>query len=200
MLEGGGEMNEVIECLKQRRSIRCFRDEQLSDEHLHHIIEAGLYAATAGGRQSPQILVCQDRDINYRLGVINRRAFGEANSNGVRFVSQTQRSIADDDTIQSGFYGAPTVITLFAPERWLYGIHDCTSVAVNMMTAAWSLGVGSCFVSRAEESFQSEYGRIVQQNAGIEDFYIARAHICLGYPLGEATAKPRRWERVRYIK
>ncbi len=193
-------MNEVIRCLTERRSIRRFRTEQISDEHLQQILKAGTYAATAGGRQSPEILVCQDREVNERLGRLNRILFGPANSDGIRFVSQTQRSIADDNSIESGFYGAPTVITLFAPERWLYGIHDCTSVATNMMNAAWSLGIGSCFVSRAEDTFRTDLGRELQRRAGIEEYYLARVHLCLGYPEGEAMAKPRREERIHIIK
>ena len=193
-------MNEVIRCLTERRSIRRFRTEQISDEYLQQILKAGTYAATAGGRQSPEILVCQDREVNERLGRLNRILFGPANSDGIRFVSQTQRSIADDNSIESGFYGAPTVITLFAPERWLYGIHDCTSVATNMMNAAWSLGIGSCFVSRAEDTFRTDLGRELQRRAGIEEYYLARVHLCLGYPEGEAMAKPRREGRIHIIK
>lgn len=192
-------MNEVLKCLRERRTIRRFRKEQITEQELHLILEAGLYAPTAGGRQSPQILVCQDADINRRLGRLNRKLFGGANSDGIHFVSPTQRSIADDDSIESGFYDAPTVITLFAPKRWLYGIHDCTSVAINMMTAAWSLGVGCCFVSRAEETFLTQFGREIQRRAGIDEHYVARVHICMGYPDGEATAKPRKAERIKYI-
>lgn len=77
------------------------------------------------------MLVCQNREMNERLGRINRAAFGHANSDGIHFVSQIQKSIADDDSIKSGFYGAPTVVTLFAPANWLYGVNDCTSAAVN---------------------------------------------------------------------
>ncbi len=193
-------MNDVIRCLRERRTIRRFRREQIADEVLRQILEAGLYAPTAGGRQSPQILVCQNEATNARLGRLNRKLFGAANSDGIRFVSVTQRSIADDDSIESGFYDAPTVITLFAPERWLYGVHDCTAVAMNMMTAAWSLGVGSCYVSRAEDTFRTEFGREIQRQAGIEEHYVARVHLCLGYPEGEATAKPRKMERIRFLR
>lgn len=193
-------MNEVLKCLKERRTIRRFLKEQIAEQELHYILEAGLYAPTAGGRQSPQILVCQDADVNGRLGRLNRKLFGGANSDGIHFVSPTQRSIADDDSIESGFYDAPTVVTLFAPERWVYGIHDCTSVAINMMTAAWSLGIGCCYVSRAEETFRTDLGRELQQRAGIAEHYVARVHICMGYPDGEAVAKERKMERIHFVK
>ncbi|WP_302363111.1 nitroreductase family protein [uncultured Alistipes sp.] len=194
-------MNEVIENILSRRTIRHYKTEQIKEEELNLILQAGLYASTAGGRQSPVMLVCQNSEINERLGRINRQAFGHANSDGIHFVSQTQKSIADDDSIKSGFYGAPTVITLFAPTKWLYGVNDCTSVAVNMSLAAWSLGIGSCYVSRAEETFDSELGRKLMKDAGIGDEYMARVCLCFGYPEGDTgTAKPRKENRIKFIR
>ena len=198
MLENA--MNSLLETIVERRTIRRYAPRQLDPQTLQQILEAGLYAPTGGGRQSPVLLVCRDRAINEQLGRLNRTLFGKANSDGIRFVSQAQRSIADDDSIRSGFYDAPTVVTLFAPRRWLYGIHDCTATAVTMSLAAWSLGVGSCYVSRAEETFDSELGRQVMAQAGIGAEYVARVCLCLGYPAGEAgPPKPRRRERVKFL-
>lgn len=194
-------MNEILEAIACRRTVRNYQQRQIDPQELQQIIDAGLYAPTAGGRQSPVMLVCQDGEVNARLGRINRARFGKANSDGIHFVSQAQKSIADDDGIISGFYDAPTVITLFAPRRWIYGIHDCTSVAVTMSLAAWSLGIGSCYVSRAEETFDTEFGRQVRERAGIGEEYVARACLCLGYPSGDlGLPKPRKKERIRYIR
>ena len=194
-------MNDVIRNLLERRTIRHYKEDQIAEEELQLILQAGLYASTAGGRQSPVMLVCQNREMNERLGRINRAAFGHANSDGIHFVSQIQKSIADDDSIKSGFYGAPTVVTLFAPANWLYGVNDCTSAAVNMTLAAWSLVIGSCYVSRAEETFASEPGQRLMQEAGIEKHYKALVCLCLGYPDGETgTAKPRKEGRIKFIK
>lgn len=193
-------MNEVLHNILERRTIRHYRPEPLKEDELDLILQAGLFAATAGGRQLPVMLVCNDREINEKLGRINRAAFGHANSDGIHFVSPTQKSIADDDSIHSGFYGAPTVVTLFAPSAWLYGVNDCTSVAVNMMLAAWSLGIGSCYVSRAEDTFASDLGRKLMSEAGIADGYIARVCLCLGYPDGEpGPAKPRKEGRIKIV-
>lgn len=198
MLENA--MNKVIETILERRTIRNYEQRQIDPAELQQVIDAGLYAPTGGGRQSPVMLVCQDAETNEQLGRISRTLFGRANSDGIRFVSQAQRSIADDDSIRSGFYGAPTVITLFAPRRWAYGIHDCTSAAITMSLAAWSLGIGSCYVSRAEETFDSEIGREIMSRAGIGEEYVARVCLCLGYPAGEAgPSKPRKQERVKYL-
>lgn len=193
-------MNDVIRNLLERRTIRHYKEEQITENELQMILQAGLYAPTAGGRQSPVMLVCRNKEINERLGRINRTAFGHANSDGIHFVSQTQKSIADDDSISSGFYGAPIVITLFAPSGWLYGANDCTSTAVSMSLAAWSLGIGSCYVSRAQETFASELGRQMMQEAGIDERYTAHVCLCLGYPDGEpGAAKPRKEGRIRFV-
>jgi len=193
-------MNEIMKIIMERRTIRRFKLDRIKQEELEQILQAGLWAPSAGGRQSPIILVCQDVEINEQLGRINRSAFGGANSDGVRFVSKTQKSIADDNSIRSGFYGAPAVITIFAPGRWLYGIHDCSVAAENMSLAAWALGIGCCYVSRAEETFESEEGKKLMEEAGIEDDYKARVCLCLGYPEGEiGEGKPRKEGRIRRI-
>lgn len=193
-------MNEVMKNILERRSIRHFRPERIKPEELEQILQAGLWAPNAGGRQLPIMLVCNDYEINEQLGRINRAVFGEANSDGINFVSKTQKSIADDKNIKNGFYCAPTVITLFATERWMYAIPDCSIAAESILLAAWSLGIGGCYVTRAEETFESEVGKKLMARAGIEDYYKARVCVCLGYPDGEiGEGKPRKEGRVKQI-
>lgn len=194
-------MNDVIKTILERRTIRRFKPDQIGKEELDLIIECGLYAPTSGGMQRVDMLVCQDKEINAKLGRINRKVFGHANSDGIHFVSETQKSIADDDNIKSAFYDAPTVITLFAPGDWIYNQQDCASVAITMSLAAWSLGIGSCYVSRAEETFTTEYGREIMANAGISEDKIALVHLCLGYPvMKDNQPKKRKEGRVIFPK
>ena len=193
-------MNEVIKTILERRTIRRFQERQISREELDLILEAGLYAPTSGGMQRVEMLVCQDKEINETLGKINRKVFGQANSDGIHFVSETQKSIADDDNIKSAFYDAPTVITLFAPKDWVYNQQDCASVAITMSLAAWSVGIGSCYVSRAEETFATEYGQEIMEKAGISEDKIALVHLCLGYPITTANvAKKRKEGRIKFL-
>ena len=193
-------MNEVIKTILERRTIRKFQDRQISREELDLILETGLYAPTSGGMQRVEMLVCQNKEINDRLGKINRKVFGHANSDGIHFVSDTQKSIADDDNIRSAFYDAPTVITLFAPTDWIYNQQDCASVAITMSLAAWSLGIGSCYVSRAEETFSTEYGHEIMEKAGISEDKSAFVHLCLGYPTNIANKPKKRKEgRIKFL-
>ena len=193
-------MNDVIKTILERRTIRNYQEKQISKEELDLILEAGLYAPTSGGMQRVEMLVCQDKELNDKLGRINRKMFGHANSDGIHFVSETQKSIADDDNIKSAFYDAPTIITLFAPTDWIYNQQDCASVAITMSLAAWSLGIGSCYVSRAEETFATEYGREIMEKAGIAEDKAAFVHLCLGYPANKDNmAKKRKEGRIRQL-
>jgi nitroreductase len=184
----------------ERRSIRKYRPEQISDKELNVILESALYAPNAGGRQSPLIVVCQNAEINEALGKINKAAFRGRMSSGNAYVSKDQPSIADDAGIESGFYGAPTVVTLFAPGNFLYSEADCCMAAQNIMLAAHSLGIGSCMVARAGDTFLSELGRRLQAQWGIEKEMEAKIHIILGYVHGtQPQSKPRKAGRIKRI-
>ena len=190
-------MENMLEFIKSRRTIRKYLPEQIKDEELNAIVEAGLYAPSAGGRQNPKFLIIQNEDILQKLGIINRNAYGKATSDNIRYVSKNQPSIADTNDIKTGFYNAPTVIAIFAPKSWCYAVHDCTMAAESMTLMAWSLGIGSCYVSRSEETFYTDYGREIMKHAGIEEDYEAKVFLTLGYPDGEiGNAKPRKENRV----
>jgi nitroreductase len=193
-------MNEIIQNILERRSIRKYRPEQIEEDALNAVLIAGIYAPNAGGRQSPVIVVCQNAEINEALGEINKSAFRGRMSAGDAYISKSQPSIADDASIASGFYGAPTVLTLFAPKNFLYAAADCYVAAQNIMLAAHSLGIGSCMVARAEDTFSSELGQKLQKEWGIDESREAKIHVTLGYPSGDRpAAKPRKENRVRRI-
>jgi nitroreductase len=191
-------MNEVIKNMLERRSIRKYKPEQIAEETLNIILLAGTYAPSAGGRQSPVIVACRDAEINDRLGKINKAAFKGRISTEKSCISKEQPSIADDVSLKSGFYGAPTVLTLFAPRNFLYSVADCCIAAQNIVLAAHSLGVGSCIVARAEDTFANASEQYLQQQWGIGSDYEAKMHVTLGYPADDAPpkAKPRKEGRI----
>jgi nitroreductase len=194
-------MNDIINNMIERRSIRKYKAEQITEAELEAILQAGIYAPSAGSRQSAIIVVCQNAEINTALGIINKAAFKGRMSTETAYISKEQPSIADNAAIQSGFYHAPTVLTLFAPKNFLYSIADCYVAAQNIMLAAHSLGVGSCMVARAEDTFSSELGRRLQKEWGIDETYEAKIHVTLGYPADAKppTAKPRKEGRIKRI-
>lgn len=194
-------MNEVMKNILQRRSIRKYKPEQISREGLNAILEAGLYAPCAGGRQGVVMVACQNREINLALGKINHSFFQGRMSTATAYISKDQPSIADDPNLTDGLYGAPTVITLFGPKNFLYTTPDCCVAAENIMLAAHSLGIGSCMIMRAEDTFESDFGRQLQKDWGIDESYQAKAFVILGYPATEAPkAKPRKENRIRVVE
>jgi nitroreductase len=190
--------NPTIETILSRRTIRKFKPEQITEDELNAILECGLYAPCAGGRQGVLFVVSTDKDVNLGLGRIKKAHFHGRMSDDKVYISKEQPSIADDATIVDAFYGAPTVVTLFAPKNFLYSVADCSCAAENMLLAAQSLGIGGCFIGSAWDSFDDPFGKEVLAKWGVRTDYYAVAHVLLGYPLGENApkAKPRREDRV----
>lgn len=191
--------NVIIKNMLERRSVRRFRPEQISEEELDTILQAGLYAPSAGGRQGVLFVVSQDTETNERLGRIKKAHFHGRMSTAEVYISKEQPSIADDASIKSAFYGAPTVVTLFAPKRFLYAESDACVAAENMLLAATSLGIGSCYIGSAWDSFDDPFGHEILQKWNVRTDYYAVLHILLGYPLDDMAAiksKPRKEGRV----
>ncbi len=108
--------NEVMETIMHRRAIRRFETKQLEEAALQQILQAGLYAPSAGGRQGVLFVVCQDKEVNGRLGKIKRANSNPHMATATSYVSKEQPSIADDPNLKNAFYDAPTVITMFGSD------------------------------------------------------------------------------------
>ncbi len=192
-------MSELMETILHRRSIRRFDRRQVEEKTLQQILEAGLYAPSAGGRQSPLFVVCQDREVNERLGKIKRGNSNPRMATATSYVSREQPSIADDPDLKNAFYDAPTVITMFGPKDFLFSAEDCAAAAENMMLAADSLGVGSCYIGQGWTAFADPYGQEILQKWGIRTDYYAVMQLLLGYPRPEdrhPEPKPRKEGRI----
>ena len=195
-------MNEVMNTILHRRSIRRFDDRQIEEPALRQILQAGLYAPSAGGRQGVIFAVCQDREINERLGKIKRANSNPHMANGDNYVSHEQPSIADDPKLINAFYGAPTVITLFAPKNFLFSQEDCAAAAENMMLAADSMGIGSCYIGQGWTAFADPYGQEKLREWNIPTDHYAVMQLLLGYPREgdkHPVPKPRRTGRIIWI-
>ncbi len=191
--------NEILETILHRRAIRRFAEKQIEEDVLQRILQAGLYAPSAGGRQGVLFVVCQDREVNERLGKIKRGNSSPRMATAASYVSKEQPSIADDPALKNAFYDAPTVVTLFAPKNFLFAAEDCAVAAENMMLAADSLGVGSCYIGQGWTAFADPYGQEVLRQWEIRTDYYAVMQLLLGYPRegdGHPAPKPRREGRV----
>ena len=162
---------ETLNTLKTRRSCRAYKAEHVEEEKLNAIIEAGTYAPTGMGKQSPIILVIKDQEIRNKLAKLNAAAMG-----------------MDIDP----FYGAPEMIVVLADKTMPTYIYDGRLVMGNMLNAAADLGVASCWVHRAKEEFESEEGKAILKKLGIEGDYEGIGNLILGYeakPAGEAAPR-----------
>ena len=162
---------ETLTTLKTRRSCRAYKDDRVEEEKLNAIVEAGTYAPTGMGKQSPIILVIKDQEIRSRLAKLNAAAIG-----------------MDIDP----FYGAPELIVVLANKDIPTYLYDGSLVMGNMLNAAADLGVASCWVHRAKEEFESEEGKEILKKLGIEGDYEGIGNLILGYaakPAGEAAPR-----------
>lgn len=170
-------MNEALEKILERKSIRAYKPEQITDSELDFVIRAGLAAPSAMNRQPTVLLAIQDKDIIARLSRLNALVMG---TEGV-----------------DPFYGAPTVIVVLADRNIATHVEDGALVLGNLMNAASALGLGSCWINRAKEVFEMPEAREILRGCGIGDEYIGVGHCILGYPDCERPqAKPLRDGRL----
>ncbi|MDO4543330.1 MAG: nitroreductase [Clostridia bacterium] len=164
-------MNKTIDEMIKRRSIRSYKPDPVDEAVLEKILEAGTYAATGGGRQSPVMVVVTDKALRDKLSRMNAAVMGK-----------------DTDP----FYGAPAVVVVLAdPNRNTY-VEDGSLVIGNLMLAASALGVGSCWIHRAREMFASDEGKELLREWGIPD-YVGIGNCILGYVEGDIPeAAPRK--------
>lgn len=170
-------MNTVIQAMLDRRSCRAYKPEQVREDDLQQILLAGTYAANGRGLQSAKIVVVQDKETIEQLRVMNAAIMGNP----------------DLDP----FYGAPTVCVILGDTENRTWQEDGSLVLGNMMLAASTLGVGSCWIHRAQQEFDSPEGKALLAKWGVPDTYRGVGHCILGYPAAELpAAKPRKADFV----
>lgn len=192
--------NAVMENILTRRTIRRFLTEQIQEEELQTVLDAGMYAPSAGGRQSVLFVVSQDKEVNEKLGKIKKKNSHVKMSTDTIYISKEQPSIADDPNIMNAFYDAPTVITLFVPKDFLYGPYDASAAAENMLLAAHSVGLGSCYIGSAWDSFRDPFGQEILKKWDIRTDYYATLHVLLGYPKEKEAPKGKERKEGRIIR
>lgn len=172
-------MNTCIENMKQRRSIKRYNPElRVESEKLEQILEAGMYAPSGYGKQSPRIVVVQDQETRNLLSRLNARFLGK-----------------DIDP----FYGAPTVLVVLADRTQPTYLYDGTLVMGNLLNAAHALGLGSCWVHRAKEVFDCPEGKAILDQWGIQGDYEGIGHCILGYgDSAPAKAAARKADYILY--
>lgn len=179
--ENRSKSSEVIEKILSRRSIRKYKPDSVPDKLLEEIIKAGTYAASGMGAQSPIILAVTNREVRDRLSKANAKVLGNPKIDP--------------------FYGAPAVLVVLAKKTCSTHVYDGSLVMGNMMLAAHSMGLGSCWIHRAKETFESEIGKSLLKQLRIEEGYEGIGNCIIGYADEPVLpAAPRKDKYVYYIK
>ncbi len=171
---------KFLEIIKTRRSCRKFSPKQITDEELNAVLEAGTYAPTSRGLQSPFIVAVQNEEQRKVLASMNAEIMG---------------------VTSNPYYDAPTYVLVFAPADAHNPVQDGSCVLENMMLAAHAIGLGSCWIHREREMFATEKGRELMEDWGLPDGLMGIGALALGYPDGEPSpAKARKEGYSRVIR
>ena len=166
-------MNETLKVLRERRSVRRYKAEQIRDEELNAILEAGTWAPSAKGLQTSVMVVVQDPETIAYMSKLNAEIQGNPGTDP--------------------FYGAPTVVVVLGDGEKLNWLQDGSLVMGNLMNAAAALGLGSCWINRAMELFDRPEGKELLKKWGLPETYRGVGNCILGYVEGDLPApKPRK--------
>ncbi len=170
---------EVKDCILTRRSIKKYLSKEVPLDLLHEIELAGEYAASGKGMQSPIILEITNKEVRDNLSKLNASIMGKT----------------DFDP----FYNAPAVLVVLYEKKYPTGIYDGSLVMGNMMLRCHDLGLASCWIHRAKEEFESEYGKMLLKSLGLHGEYEGVGNLIVGYPDMEAICKKRKENYVYKI-
>ena len=172
-------MNEVLQAIKTRKSVKKYKSTPVERGLIEQIIEAGLHAPSGLNKQAPIILAVTDKETRDLLSKLNagKDPFFRADP----------------------FYGAPCVLVVLADKSAHTYLYDGALVMENMLLAAHSLGLGACWIHRAKETFEMEEGKAILKKLGLEGEYEGIGNCIVGYADMQPTEKPRKDNWVYYI-
>lgn len=172
--------NEVLKAIRERRSIRRYTAEQITDEQLTAVLEAGTWAATGHGTQDPWIVAVQNSETLDKLRKMNAEVMG----------------VTSDP-----YYGAPTIVLVFASRDNANNERDASLVLGNMMLAAHSIGLSTCWINREDTMFDTEEGKRLVAEFGLPEDVKGIGALSLGYAASHPhTVKPRKENYYRVIR
>ncbi len=175
-------MNDIIKAMKERRSVRKFKSDMPDKKDIEQIVEAGLYAANGRGKQAVITVAVTNRELRDKISDINRKIGGW--SEGF-----------------DPFYGAPVILIVLADKNWPTCVYDGSLVMGNMMLAAHSLGLGSIWIHRAKEEFETDEYKELLKSLGVEGEWEGIGHCAVGYADGDIpTPADRKDGRVFWVE
>ena len=171
-------MNEVLHAILTRRSVRRYLNTPIPEQLLSEVLVAGTYAPTGRNLQSPRIVAVNNPELRDTLSKMNAAIMG---------------------TSSDPFYGAPTVLVVFADITVSTWQEDGSLVMGNLLLAAHAVGLGACWIHRAREMFRSPEGIALKEKWGIPDCYEGIGNCILGYADEEPPLRPRKTDYITLI-
>lgn len=172
-------MNEAINNILKRKSTKKFKSTSVPADIIDTVINCGIHAASGMNKQETIVVAVTDKDVIARLTEINGKIRGTENDQ---------------------FYGAPAILIVLGKSDNYTRVYDGSLVLGNMMLAAEALGVGSCWIHRAKETFEMPEWKEWLKSIGVDGEYEGIGHLALGYPDMTPPEKPRREGRIIYVK
>lgn len=170
--------DSALDALLSRRSVRAYKPDAVPKEAIQKIIEAGLYAASAMGKQDTIVIAVTNKGIRARISEMNRKIGGWEEG-------------------FDPFYGAPAILVVLADKNEKNRVYDGSLMMGNMMNAARALGLGSIWIHRAKEEFDSAEGRAILDSLGVKGEWEGVGHCAVGFARGDIpAAAPRKEGRV----
>ncbi len=158
-------MNETLTTILTRRSCRSYQDRPIPEDILDQVLLAGTYAPNGRGRQPGKIVVVRNKET-------------------IRYLEQLNAQVLGDPEARP-FYGAPVVLVVLADRNVFTPVEDGSLVLGNLFLAAHSLGLGTCWIHRARQVFDSPEGKALLKKWGVSEDYMGIGHCIIGYPEGE---------------
>ena len=169
--------SEALEVLKNRRAIRAYKPEQITEDELNAVLEAGTFAPTGAGSQGVKIVAVQSPENVAAVDALNAKVLNNPNAHP--------------------YYGAPTILLIFETDACVTHELDGAAVCTNMLNAAYAAGLGSCWIHRCKQMFELPEGKALLKKWGLSESLTGVASIALGYAACEQpTAKPRKDDYV----
>lgn len=186
-------INDTLKIIKQRRSIRSFKAEQIKEEELQAVLEAGLYAPYTW-EQGKHFTVIQNKELLDRLNITAKEA-------AMQLGIEDLKEIAGDEKYNC-IYGAPTLIIISSSEQSPIPLEaDCATAAENLLLAAESIGLGSCFIYFVMFAFNSPMGLELRKEFGIPEGYRPYCSVAIGYKNDTKVETPvRKPDCITYIR
>lgn len=186
-------VNETLKIIKQRRSIRSFKDEQIKEEELQAVLEAGLYAPNAGG-QAWHFTVIQNKELLDRLNIAAKEAAKQHDFEHLKELGNNENF--------NCLYGAPTLVIISGNELAPIPLDaDCAATTQNLLLAAESIGLGSCWIFFVLLAFYSPQGPELQKELKIPEGYKPYDSAVLGYKKEKIIYIPNRKSNlITYVR